>query len=253
MLKRLSEIAIKCPVPHHYELLTLQNTRKDEEAILRVLSAVMYNKFPNDLVLLNFYNDMPISFGATIEYIDRGIVVMMVHNFQAVSMLMQNITFIKSDHLPNWVMAKVLKIDMENNLAFLAIFSYVHNPSERRIHVRMTLPEMVEANFHNNKKEVPGAVQEISFGGVAILAPQENFLKEKEKGMVSLLLPSVKLDVPGTFIKCQEKDSLRRHIFQLDMNSRIERVFSQFIYQQQSKIMTELKNLPPDRNCEVKL
>jgi len=253
MLKRLSEISLKCPIPHHYELLTVQNARKDEEAILKALSAVMYNKFPNDLILLNFYNEMPISFGATIEYIDRGIVVMMVHSFQAVSMLLQNITFIKSDHLPNWVMAKVIKIDRENNLAFLALFSYVHNPSERRMHVRMTLPEMVEANFHNKQQAVPGAVQEISFGGVAILAPQEKVLKENEKGMISLMLPSFKLDVPGTFIKYQEQDSIKRHIFQLDMNTRIERIFSQFIYQQQSKIMNELKNISADKNCEVTL
>jgi len=253
MLKRLSDISSKCPIPNHYELLTVQNARRDEEAILKVLSALMYNKFPNDLILLNFYNEMPISFGAAIEYIDRGIVVMMVHSFQAVSMLMQNITFIKSDYLPNWVMAKVLKIDRENNLAFLALFSYVHNPSERRMHVRMTLPEMVEAQFHNNQQEVPGEVQEISFGGVALLAPQENVLKESEKGMISLMLPSVKLEVPGTFIKYQDHDSVRRHIFQLDMNTRIERIFSQFIYQQQSKIMNELEHISVDKNCDIEL
>lgn len=244
MIQRLAEIGLKCPIPNQYQMLTVQNTNKDEETILKTFSSIKSGKLPNDLMLLNYYHEMPISFGASIEYIDRGIMVMMVHSFQLVSMLMENTTFIKSIHLPHWVMANVLKVDRDNNLVFLALFSYVHNPSERRTHVRMLLPEMVEASFHNRQLSVPGAVREISFGGLALLAPREEFLKEKERGMVSLSLPTAKLDVPVTYIKSQEKDSLKRHIFLLDMNKKCERILSQFIYQQQSRIMEELKNIP---------
>ena len=243
MFKRLSDVGLKSPTPHQYKQMTVHNAQKDEAAIIKALSAIMHNKFPNDLILLNYYNDMPISFGANIEHIDHGIVAMTVHSFQAVSMILQNTTFLKSDLLPHWVLANVLKIDREHNLAYLTLFSYVQNTSERRMYVRMTLPDMVEASFHNNQQEVPGEVREISFGGVAILAPQENVLKEKEKGVVTLLLPSVKLDVPGVFLKYQEQDSLRRHIFQLKMNTKSERILSQFIYQQQSKIMEEIEHL----------
>ncbi len=243
MFKRLSDVGLKSPTPYQYKQMTVHSAQKDEAAIIKALTAIMHNKFPNDLILLNYYNDMPISFGANIEHIDHGIVAMTVHSFQAVSMILQNTTFLKSDLLPHWVLANVLKIDREHNLAYLTLFSYVQNTSERRMYVRMTLPDMVEASFHNNQQEVPGAVREISFGGVAILAPQENVLKEKEKGVVTLLLPSVKLDVPGVFLKYQEQDSLRRHIFQLKMNTKSERILSQFIYQQQSKIMEEIKHL----------
>lgn len=245
MIQRLAEIGLKCPIPNQYQTLTVQNAAKDEAFILKALTAVKSGQLANDLLLLNYYNDMPISFGASIEYIDRGIVVMMVHSFQAVSMLMQNMTFIKSDHLPHWIIANVLKVDRENNLAFLALFSFVHNPSERRMHVRMMLPEMVDASFHNRELSVPGAVRELSFGGLALLAPREIVLKEKEKGVVSLNLPSAKLDVPGTFIKCEDNDALRRHIFLLDINKKCEKVLSQFIYEQQSRILDEIKNLPP--------
>ena len=186
MIKRLSDIGLKSPRPGHYQLLTVRNAQEDSEAILKVMSVIMYNSLLNDLVLLNYYNELPISFGATVEHVENGIVVMSVHSFQAVSMLLEKTTFIKSDLLPHWVMANVLKIDRENNLAYLAFFTYVHNPSDRRLHVRMKLPDMVEASFHNNQQEVPGAVREISFGGVAILATQENVLKKREKGIVSL-------------------------------------------------------------------
>jgi hypothetical protein len=243
MFKRLSDIGLKSPTPHQYQRLTVQSAQKDEAQIIKALSAIKHDKFPNDLILLNYYNDMPISFGANIEHIDHGIVAMTVHSFQAVSMMLQNTTFLKSDLLPYWAIANVLKIDREHNLVYLALFSYVQNTSERRMYVRMTLPDMVEASFHNTQQEVPGAVREISFGGLVLLASHENILKENEKGMVTLSLPSVKLDVPGVFLKYQERDSLKRHIFQLKMNTKSERILSQFIYQQQSKIMEELKHL----------
>jgi len=246
MIKHLSDAGLKCPIPNQYEVLTVQGAPEDNAAIINVLSVIMYNNLLNDLVLLNYYDGMPISFGASVERINNGIVVMSVHSFQAVAMLLQNITFVKSDLLPHWVMATVLKIDRENNLAYLALFSYVHNSSERRNYIRMKLPEMVEASFHNKQQEMPGAVREISFGGVALLAPQEKVLKEKEKGIISLMLPNARLDIPGVFLQYQEQDALKRHIFQMKMNATSKRIFSQFIFAQQSKIMEELKHLPDE-------
>jgi hypothetical protein len=247
MIKSLSDAGLKCPIPDQYEVLTVQGAPEDNAAITKVLSVIMYNNLLNDLVLLNYYEGMPISFGASIEQINNGIVVMSVHSFQAVAMLLQNITFIKSDLLPHWVMASVLKIDRNNNIAYLALFSYVQNISERRNYLRMKLPEMVEASFHNNQQEVPGAVREISFAGVALVAPREKVLKEREKGIISLMLPNARLDIPGVFLQYQERNALKRHIFQMKMNDTSKRVFSQFIFEQQSKIMEELEHLP-DKN-----
>ncbi len=246
MISLLSHTGPHVPRPGRYQQLTVRNPQEDNAEIIKALSVIRYNNLLNDLMLLNYYNEMPISFGAAVEHIENGIVVMAVHSFQAVSMMMQNMTFIKSSLLPHWVLANVLKIDRENNLAYLALYSYVHNPSDRRMHVRMKLPETVEASFHGSTQEVPGAVREISFGGVAIVAPQEKVLKEKEKGMVSLLLPDEKLEIPGVFLHYQEANSLKRHIFQFKMNAKSKQVFSDFIYQQQSKIMGELKKMAAD-------
>jgi PilZ domain len=252
MIELLSHAGLNSPSPNHYQLLTVQSAPEDNEAIIKALSVIRYNSLLNDLVLLNYYDGMPISFGAAVEGINSGIVAMSVHNFQAVSMLLQKMTFIKSDLLPHWVMANVLKIDRENNLAYLALFSYVQNSSERRNYVRMKLPEMVEASFHSDLQDVPGAVREISFGGVAILAPQERPLKKKEKGIISLSLPKARLEIPGVFLQCQEQDFLKRHIFQMKMDAKNGQIFSQFIFEQQSKIMEELKQLR-DQNIDALL
>jgi hypothetical protein len=250
MIKLLSDAGLNSPSPNHYQLLTMQNAPEDNEAIIKALSVIRYNYLLNDLVLLNYYDGMPISFGAAVEGINNGIVAMSVHSFQAVSMLLQKMTFIKSDLLPHWVMANVLKIDRENNLAYLALFSYVQNSSERRNYVRMKLPEMVEASFHSDHQDVPGAVREISFGGVAILAPQERPLKKKEKGIISLSLPKARLEIPGVFLQCQEEDFLKRHIFQMKMDAKNGQIFSQFIFEQQTKIMEELKHMDDKSGIE---
>jgi len=251
MLELLSHAGLNSPSPNHYQLLTVQNAPEDNEAIIKALSVIRYNTLLNDLILLNYCDGMPISFGAAVEGINSGIVAMSVHSFQAVSMQLQKMTFIKSDLLPHWVMANVLKIDRENNLAYLALFTYVQdNYSERRNYVRMKLPEMVEASFHSDHQDVPGAVREISFGGVAILAPQERPLKKKERGIISLSLPKARLEIPGVFLQCQEEDFLKRHIFQMKMDAKNGQIFSQFIFEQQSKIMEELKHMDDESGAE---
>ena len=120
-----------------YQLLTVKDLRKDEAAIMEVLSAIMTDELPNDLVLLNYYNEIPVSFGATIERVDHGVVDIIVHRLQAVAMRMQKMTFIKSQHLPYCVIAKVLKVNREECLALLTQFSYVRIPPEQRTFVRV--------------------------------------------------------------------------------------------------------------------
>jgi len=234
---------MKSYLPNHYQLLTVKDIQKDEAAILEVLSAITANELSNDLVLLNYYKEIPISFGATIEHIDRGVVDMRVHRLQAVSMQMQKSTFVKSDHLPYCVIAKVLRIKKEESLALLTQFSYVHIPSEQRTYVRVTVLEKVDAFFCSDKQEVSGTIVDISYGGVAILASQETFLKENAKGMVTLCLPSAKLELPGSFLRVDEQYDLKKYIIKLEMDPKSEKIISQFIFKEQIEILRELKDM----------
>jgi c-di-GMP-binding flagellar brake protein YcgR len=226
-----------------YQLLTVKDVRKDDAAIIEVMSAIMANELSNDLVLLNYYNEIPVSFGATIERIDRGVVDIMVHRLQAVAMQMQAMTFIKSSHLPYCVIAKVLKVKREESLAMLTQFSYVKIPSEQRMYVRVKVLGRFEAVFSSDEEEVRGTIGDISYGGVAILAPQGRYIRENTKGMVTLCLPNTKLDIPGTFLRVDEQHRLNKYIIKLEMDPKSEKIISHFIFQEQIGILRELKDM----------
>jgi len=228
---------------NQYQLLTVKDIQKDEATIIEVLSAIMANKLSNDLVLLNYYNEIPVSFGATIERIERGVVDIMVHRLQAVAMQMQAMTFIKSSHLPYCVIAKVLKVKKKENLAYLTQFAYVHIPAEQRMYVRVKVLGRVEMAFCSDNQEVIGTVGEISCGGVAILAPQVNDIKVNAKGTVTLSLPAAKLNVPGTFLRVDEQRGLHKYIVKLETDPKSEKIISQFVFQEQIVILREMKNM----------
>jgi hypothetical protein len=229
--------------PNQYQLLTVKDVQRDEAAIIEVLSAIMNDKIPNDLELLNYYREVPVSFGATVEFIERGVVDMTVHKLQSVTMLLQNMTIIKSRHLPHCVIARVLKIYRKRNLALLNQFSYVHIPAEQRVYVRVIVSDRVEASFHAEGEEVRGTISDFSYGGVAILAPPGSLLKENARGIITLSLPDSEIDVPGIFLRACDSNPFKIYIFKLESDKKNERIISQFIFGQQVKILRELKEM----------
>ncbi len=229
--------------PNQYQLLTVKDVQRDEAAIIEVLSAIMNDKIPNDLELLNYYREVPVSFGATVEFIERGVVDMTVHKLQSVTMLLQNMTIIKSRHLPHCVIARVLKIYRKRNLALLNQFSYVHIPAEQRMYVRVIVSDRVEASFHAEGEEVCGTISDFSYGGVAILAPPGSLLKENARGIITLSLPGSEIEVPGIFLRDCDQNPFKRYIFKLESDKKNERIISQFIFGQQVKILRELKEM----------
>ena len=224
----------------HCKLLTVEDVHKDEASIISVLSAIMDSRLPNDIKLLNFYRELPVSFGASIESIDRGVVQMKVHEMQVASMLIQKGTFIRSSHLPHCVIAKVLRLRRQNCLAYLTQFSYARIQADQRIYVRVKVAGRFDAAFQNDQHLVRGRVEDISFSGVAIKAPKECILEEHVEGTVSIWLPDAKLEVPGKLLKKQGEDI---YVFGLEVDSKSEKILSQFIFQQQSQIIRELKDI----------
>jgi hypothetical protein len=225
-----------------YRLLTVKDVQQDESSIIDVLSAIKADELSNDLVLLNYYKEIPVSFGATIERIEGGVVDMIVHRLQALSMQLEMTTFIKSDHLPYCVIAKVLKVKNRERLAFLTHFAYVQIPAEQRKYVRVKVLGKVDTAFCCDNQEVNGTVAEISFGGVAILAPQLNEIRENAKGIVTLSLPSAKLNIPGAFLRVEEQSGLHKYIIKLETDPKSEKIISKFIFHEQIGILREMKN-----------
>lgn len=226
-----------------YKLLNVGDVRKDEASIIEVLTAIKNNKLTNDLRMLNYYKEVPVSFGAAIDYIDRDVVEMTVHQLQATSMLSQNITLLKSRHFKHDVLAKVFKVRRESNIVFLTQFAYVQILSERRSNVRVQVTEKVAAAFQCSKKLLSGTLDNISIAGAVILAREENWIEENAKGTLSLSLPGGRLDVHGRFLRVLGDSASRKYVFELETDSKSEGIISKYIFHIQGDIIRELKDI----------
>jgi hypothetical protein len=225
-------------MPKHYQLVTVDDIQKDEEAILEILSAGR-----NSIKLLNYYRELPVSFDGTIEFSDRGVVKMNVHDLQAAAMMIEKEVFIKCKGLPYDVVAKVIRIKKKSHSALLTSFHYVIITAERRVSVRVRVSDRYDATFHYNNQQVQGRIEDISFSGLSISTPKGISLEENSTGKVNLALPTIMLELSGKLLKVNQDDSSSKFIIELEMDNKSEQCISQFIFSQQSGIIRELKEL----------
>ncbi|MRR06653.1 MAG: PilZ domain-containing protein [Deltaproteobacteria bacterium] len=225
-------------MPKHYQLVTVDEIQKDEEAILEILSAGR-----NSIKLLNYYRELPVSFDGSVEFSDRGVVEMNVHDLQAAAMMIEKEVFIKCKGLPYDVVAKVMRIRKNTRSAFLSNFHYVIITAERRVCVRVRLSEKFDAAFHFNDRLIQGQIEDISFSGLSIKVPNDISLEENSSGTVRIALPATTLELSGKLLRVNQDDSSSKFIIELEMDNKSEQCISQFIFSQQSGIIRELKEL----------
>jgi|ERR1039457_662678 c-di-GMP-binding flagellar brake protein YcgR len=227
-----------------YQLLTDEDVRRDEAAILRRLTAIAAEKRANEVKLLNYYKEVPITTGASIESVDRGVVEMTVNKLQAAAMLKQKMTFIKSPHLAHNVTAKVERVQMDKNRVFLSQFSYAAIRAERRKSARVKINAKREATFRVGKVMLTGLIRDISIGGVSIITPKGVIFPPNVKGTVSLSLGLLsKIFLPARLIRVDDDDSGSNFFaFEMEMDAKNEKILTKFIFEQQRIILTELKD-----------
>ena len=227
--------------PKQYQQIILKDFRQDEASIIAVLTAIKARELPNDLVLLNYYKEVPVSFGVAIDFIDRGLVAAVVHHLQAPVMLMQKTTLIKSAHLPHVVQANVQEVKLEENVALLSYFSYVKVPADRRKYVRVKVSGRHEAVFRSGRIVVRGTMRDICIGGVALFSPEVAGLDPQTAGIVTLELFGRKLDLQARLIRIGDEEGLKKYIFELEVTVNSEDMIARFVNQQQAEIIKELK------------
>jgi len=225
----------------NYNLVTVDDAWKDEQKIIEVLSAIMNDELSDDLMLLNYHKEVPISFKSSIKYVDQGLIEISVHKLQGIVMGMQKETLIKSEHLPHAVIAKVQRIDANSNLAFLNQFCFVNIPSDRRKYVRVQISCKLEANFSCNQKSIHGTIRDISIGGIAILAQVANDIEINKVGMVRLVLSGTSAEIPGKLLRISDENDKKKYAVELETGSKYEGLISRLITQQQGEIIRELK------------
>lgn len=222
----------------HYQLVTVDSVQNDEETILDFLSTRA-----SDIKLLNYFRELPVSFDATLVHSERGIVEARIHDLQAAAMIGQKEVFVKCKGLPHDVIAKVMKIRKTSNTALLTNFHYIIITAERRICVRVRVSEHHEVTFQYENQMIHGVIEDISFSGLSFSTPRKVDLEENIEGLVTITLLDTVLELHGKILKASHNSSSAKFVIELELDSKNEKLISQFIFAQQSQIIRELKEL----------
>jgi len=225
-----------------YQLITLTDVKQDTTEILSTLSTLCKGTLANDLRLLNYYQSIPVTYGATVEHVDREVVELAVAQQQAVVMHQEKQVFLKSAHFPKDVVAAVSYVNIAKCRALVSKFAYVLIRAERRECVRVQVRGKTEAEFFAPGVRIAGQLFDISLSGIAITADPASPPEQGLGGMVTLRLPGGPFEVAGEFIRVVEVQGHRLCILAIKPDNRLEKVISQFIFQRQVEVIRELKD-----------
>ena len=218
----------------HYQIVPVGTAQADSDAILATLKAVKDGQLKNDLRLLNYYQEIPVSYGATVDFLEGDMVDLGVHQHQAVVMKLEKSTIIKSRHFPHEVIAKVFRSDIARCLVTLTKFAYGVVRAERRRFVRVAIVEPVDVVFLTDTATISGRMTDISVGGVSMKQEREcEAIDVGCRGIARLNLQGTPLEIPARLIKILPGKDQYKYVFELDTSSREEAVISRFIFQRQ--------------------
>lgn len=227
----------------HYQLISRATAREDSAEIVAILQKMARGELSSDIRLLNYYEEIPVSYPARLEYIEDDMVDLSVHQHQAVVMKYEKKSIMKSQHFPHEVLANVFRVDVNKQLATTTNFAYVVVRAERRRFVRVTVKGRYEVIFTDGERKLRGYLHDLSLTGLAaICGAGEPEFETLTAGTLLLSLGDKPLSLPGRLLKVLTADGERRQIFEFEVTSREEAVISQFIFQRQVEIIKDLKD-----------
>ncbi len=226
----------------YYQLVSVADAREDNRQILEILAAIKNGTRSNDLRLLNYYQSIPVNFGATVESLDGDTAELSIHHQQAVVMHLEKQTFLKSSHFPHDVLASVSYVNIDKCVAMATKFTYAVIRAERRQYVRVEVKDPISAVFSAPGVTVTGTLNDISIGGIAIVAEIPNPPENALKGSVRLGLPGGPFEMPATLLRVIPAKEKNLAICEIQPDARAEKGVSQYIFQRQVEIIRELKD-----------
>lgn len=227
-----------------YNLITVTDGKTDTDAIVKVFSEMASGKLKCDIRLINFYDEVPVCYGATITTVDKDSVELSVHEHQAVLLKLDNSTLIKSSHFHNelGIHCYAVYVSVPKKITILHNFAYAQIRAERREAVRVKVHGKLPVLFSYENVTIEGNMVDISGNGISFQSDQVPATDADQPGLVSFTLSGNVLSVPGSFIRAITKGN-EGHIcvFQMKPDRKSDTIIGQFIYQRQVEIIQLLK------------
>ena len=227
-----------------YHLVTVNDGKSDSAAIAQVFAEMATGRLRCDLKLLNYYDEVPVSYGSSITAVETDSVELVVHEHQALIMKRDKHTLIKSRHFHNelGVHCYASYVNVPKKTVILHNFAYAQIRAERREAVRVKVYGSLPATFSYANVKVEGSIVNISGNGISIVSDSVPAADAGQAGQLAFTLIGTPLAVPGSFVRFSP-DGNGGHIFKFQMtpDRRSDGVIGKFIYQRQVEIVQGLK------------
>lgn len=227
-----------------YQRLQLAGEEQDSAEIIATLSAIRNGTLKNDLRLLNFYREVPVSYGAEVLTVEADFAELLVHQVQAVVIDQEKLTVLKSGHFPRDVIAKATYVNVEKSRVVLAKPSYAVVRADRRMSVRVEMETEIRASFLGQDDQVEGRLHDMSLTGLSIKVKHDPQIPLSERGELTVALPAGTITAPASLLKVIQAADGVRLAFAIEPTRAAELSISQYIFQRQVEIIKELKDHP---------
>lgn len=226
-----------------YELVTQVNGKEDMLAILAVLRDIKAGVVKNDLKLLNYYHEVPVSYSAGLDIVEVDTVEMTVHQAQAAVLGLQKQTLLKSSHFPSGlgVHCFVEYVNVRNCMVVLGRFAYATIRADRRSAVRVKVGIHIPTTYQADQQTIIGELKDISVTGMAVISSESAPAGIADDGFLKLTLMGTSLMLKAVIIRSAALENGYLHTFRVELDPKLEGIISQFIYSRQVEIIRELK------------
>lgn len=226
-----------------FQIVSIKDGKQDMEAILQTLREIKSGKLKSDLRLLNYYNEVPISFSAKIDTVVDDCLECSVHQAQSVVLGLQKQALLTSSAFPQGmgVHCFVEYVNVKNCFVVLGRFAYAAIRADRRGAVRVTVDILIPASYRAEEQSVSGNAFDISTSGIALSTDQAIPAGLPENGQMQLTLLGAVLDMSASYVKSVEHEGDFVHTFKIDPDQQADKAISQYIYTRQVDIIRQLK------------
>ncbi|MGB4600354.1 MAG: PilZ domain-containing protein [Trichlorobacter sp.] len=229
----------------HYQLVTINDGKSDADAIIKVFSAMQDGRLKCDLSLLNYCNEVPVCYSATIATVEDDSVELSVHEHQALIMKQNNSTLIKSQHFGKGlgVHCYAAYVNVPKKAAILHNFAYAQIRADRREAVRVKVTGALPVTFICGQVVITGTMIDISATGISLLSNGIVPATVEGAGVISFPLEGTPLTMPALFVRAKpsNNDNQQVCIFTIAPDRITDSAIGRFIYQRQVEIILALK------------
>lgn len=231
-------------VQDHFQLISVVDGKTDAAAIMRLFAEMRAGRLKNDLTLLNYCDEIPVSYGTSILSVDQDSVELSVHEHQAQILKQKNSTLIKSASFVKGlsVHCYATYVNVAKKVAILHNFAYAQIKAERREAVRVKVGAPLPVTFICQQVAISGTMIDISASGISLLVDKPLPATIEGPGVMSFTLEDTPLTTPAQFVRSIATTGDRQIAICTIKPDRItDSAIGRCIYQRQVEVILALK------------